>query len=73
MHPGRRKDFFILMFSLVNYILAYDLQNFDDTVLFKINWPGKSAGDLLVSAIFQFLLWEFNLKIILSSRNLLRS
>lgn len=66
MHPGRRKDFFILIFSLVNYILAYDLQNFDDTVLFKINWPGKSAGELLVGTILLFLILniEFELNIV---------
>ena len=27
---------------------SYDLKAFDDTILFKINWPGKTGADLLV-------------------------
>ncbi|XP_051166804.1 endoplasmic reticulum lectin 1 isoform X2 [Leptopilina boulardi] len=34
---------------LVNFYIVYchDLKAFDDTVLFKINWPGKSSAELL--------------------------
>lgn len=47
--------FFILVnfFSIIT-IYGYDFKHFDDTVLFKINWPGKTGADLLVS-FFRFL------------------
>lgn len=40
-------------FNVFCIILAavhgHDLRSFDDTVLFKINWPGKASSDLLES------------------------
>ncbi|KAJ8669372.1 hypothetical protein QAD02_000631 [Eretmocerus hayati] len=35
-------DFFV-------YGLGYDLRAFDDTILYSINWPGKTGADLLDS------------------------
>jgi hypothetical protein len=37
------------MFNFNVLIQGTDVKGFDDTVLFKINWPGRSANDLLVS------------------------
>lgn len=42
-----------LVGCLVVVVLGYDLKAFDDTVLFKINWPGKTGADLLVSVVLQ--------------------
>ncbi|XP_046591251.1 endoplasmic reticulum lectin 1 isoform X1 [Neodiprion lecontei] len=33
--------------NVICFVYGHDLKGFDDTVLFKINWPGKSATDLL--------------------------
>ncbi|XP_046739342.1 endoplasmic reticulum lectin 1 isoform X2 [Diprion similis] len=33
--------------NVICFVYGHDLKGFDDTVLFKINWPGKSAPDLL--------------------------
>jgi hypothetical protein len=41
---------FILNFSVL--IQGADVKGFDDTVLFKINWPGRSGNDLLVSKCY---------------------
>ena len=30
-------------------VYGHDFRSFDDTVLFKINWPGKASSDLLVN------------------------
>ncbi|XP_058792068.1 endoplasmic reticulum lectin 1 isoform X2 [Phymastichus coffea] len=38
------------VFFIINIFVStfgYDLKAFDDTVLFKINWPGKTVSDLL--------------------------
>ena len=44
--------FYFSTFCIINFVvncgLSQDLQSFDDTILFKINWPGKGAADLLV-------------------------
>lgn len=34
---------------IITIVYGHDFRSFDDTVLFKINWPGKSGSDLLVS------------------------
>ena len=34
---------------LVTIVYGHDFKSFDDTVLFKINWPGKASSDLLES------------------------
>lgn len=34
---------------VVTIVYGHDFKSFDDTVLFKINWPGKTSSDLLVS------------------------
>ncbi|XP_014479624.1 PREDICTED: endoplasmic reticulum lectin 1 isoform X1 [Dinoponera quadriceps] len=34
---------------LISITYAHDFRNFDDTVIFKINWPGKSNTELLES------------------------
>ncbi|XP_033336936.1 endoplasmic reticulum lectin 1 isoform X1 [Megalopta genalis] len=36
----------VLPFFLIT-VYGHDMKSFDDTVLFKINWPGKSNTDLL--------------------------
>lgn len=34
---------------IITIVYGHDFRSFDDTVLFKINWPGKGGSDLLVS------------------------
>ncbi|XP_053978244.1 endoplasmic reticulum lectin 1 isoform X2 [Hylaeus anthracinus] len=34
---------------IVGVVYGHNFRNFDDTVLFKINWPGKANSDLLES------------------------
>ncbi|KOC69075.1 Endoplasmic reticulum lectin 1 [Habropoda laboriosa] len=34
---------------VITVVYGHDFRNFDDTVLFKINWPGKPSSDLLES------------------------
>lgn len=34
---------------IIGIVYGHDFRSFDDTVLFKINWPGKASSDLLVS------------------------
>ena len=41
-------EFCVMLINLY-IVLGHDLKGFDDTVLFKINWPGKSSAELLVS------------------------
>ncbi|KZC09119.1 Endoplasmic reticulum lectin 1 [Dufourea novaeangliae] len=38
-----------LLFIVIVVVHGHDFRSFDDTVLFKINWPGKSTSDLLES------------------------
>lgn len=38
----------IVVYFVLSGVLSADLKSFDDTVLFKLNWPGKDATDLLV-------------------------
>lgn len=33
----------------INYVSTTDLKAFDDTVLFKVNWPGRDGNELFVS------------------------
>ena len=42
----------LLVNFLVSSTLSFDVRVFDDTILFKINWPGKTGADLLVSSLF---------------------
>lgn len=42
-------ELLVLLVNLYIVVYCHDLKAFDDTVLFKINWPGKSSSDLLVS------------------------
>jgi endoplasmic reticulum lectin 1 len=44
--------FALISNCLLNFIVLIqgtDVKGFDDTVLFKIHWPGRSGDDLLVS------------------------
>ncbi|XP_015591641.1 endoplasmic reticulum lectin 1 isoform X2 [Cephus cinctus] len=41
--------FYIALCVTINLSSGHDVKGFDDTVLFKINWPGKSTADLLES------------------------
>ncbi|PNF24823.1 Endoplasmic reticulum lectin 1 [Cryptotermes secundus] len=36
-----------IVFNFIVLIQGTDVKGFDDTVLFKINWPGRSGNDLL--------------------------
>ncbi|XP_012252600.2 endoplasmic reticulum lectin 1 isoform X2 [Athalia rosae] len=38
---------YLVLFVVICFVYGHDLKGFDDTVLFKINWPGKSTTDLL--------------------------
>lgn len=38
---------YLVLCNVILLISGHDLKGFDDTVLFKINWPGKSSADLL--------------------------
>jgi endoplasmic reticulum lectin 1 len=38
-----------IVLNVIVLIQGTDVKGFDDTVLFKINWPGRSGSDLLVS------------------------
>lgn len=38
-----------IVLNFIVLIQGIDVKGFDDTVLFKINWPGRSGNDLLVS------------------------
>ncbi|XP_033224495.1 endoplasmic reticulum lectin 1 isoform X2 [Belonocnema kinseyi] len=40
-------EFSLLFINLYIVVFGHDLKGFDDTVLFKINWPGKSSAELL--------------------------
>lgn len=42
-------EFSVVLINLYIVVFGHDLKGFDDTVLFKINWPGKSSAELLVS------------------------
>ncbi|XP_043462535.1 endoplasmic reticulum lectin 1 isoform X1 [Leptopilina heterotoma] len=37
----------LVLFVNLYIVYCHDLKAFDDTVLFKINWPGKSSAELL--------------------------
>ncbi|CAK9794917.1 Endoplasmic reticulum lectin 1 [Anthophora quadrimaculata] len=40
---------FIVLCIVITVVYGHDFRSFDDTVLFKINWPGKSSSELLES------------------------
>lgn len=40
-----------------NYVSTTDLKAFDDTVLFKVNWPGRDGNELFVSISCLLLLF----------------
>ncbi|XP_011501121.1 PREDICTED: endoplasmic reticulum lectin 1 [Ceratosolen solmsi marchali] len=48
LYVHRFSLFFINLFVLT---FAHDLKAFDDTILFKIDWPGKTEDDLLKSQV----------------------
>ena len=41
-------EFILVFINLYIIVFGHDLKGFDDTVLFKINWPGQSSTELLV-------------------------
>ncbi|XP_024220861.1 endoplasmic reticulum lectin 1 isoform X2 [Bombus impatiens] len=38
-----------IVLCIIIIVYGHDFRSFDDTVLFKINWPGKASSDLLES------------------------
>lgn len=46
------------IYNVLNVILAvalgHEVKSFDDTILFKINWPDKSNTELLVSILREY-------------------
>jgi len=46
---GNYWDIYNVLCVLITLVHGHDFRHFDDTVIFKINWPGKSDADLLVS------------------------
>lgn len=36
---------------LIHFCYLQEFKGFDDTILYKINWPGKDAADRLVKVI----------------------
>lgn len=38
----------LIYFSIASSAFAIDSQGFDDTILFKINWPGNDENSILV-------------------------
>lgn len=42
---------YLVLCILISITHAHDFRNFDDTIIFKINWPGKSNTDFLVSIV----------------------
>lgn len=51
--------YFILIVNILSEVTIADLKGFDDTVLFKINWPGKDAIELLVSRLIFIVILAF--------------
>ncbi|XP_003402491.1 endoplasmic reticulum lectin 1 isoform X1 [Bombus terrestris] len=41
--------YIIIVLCTIFIVYGHDFRSFDDTVLFKINWPGKASSDLLES------------------------
>ncbi|XP_033312882.1 endoplasmic reticulum lectin 1 isoform X2 [Bombus bifarius] len=41
--------YIIIVLCTIIIVYGHDFRSFDDTVLFKINWPGKASSDLLES------------------------
>ncbi|XP_012060048.1 PREDICTED: endoplasmic reticulum lectin 1 [Atta cephalotes] len=46
---GNYWDIYNVLCVLITLVHGHDFRHFDDTVIFKINWPGKSDADLLES------------------------
>lgn len=44
---GNNGIYNLLLCALFSIVRTHDFRNFDDTVIFKINWPGKSDTELL--------------------------
>lgn len=44
----------LIVFSL-NFCYSQEFKGFDDTILYKINWPGKDVTDRLVKVSFKQL------------------
>lgn len=44
-----RYVFFWCIVYAFNYVLSINIKGFDDTILFKINWPGLNSEDFIVS------------------------
>jgi hypothetical protein len=40
--------FKLLALFLINICCSQEFKGFDDTILYKINWPGKDVTDRLV-------------------------
>ncbi|KAG7213892.1 hypothetical protein KM043_003097 [Ampulex compressa] len=38
-----------VLYTVITVVCGHGFRSFDDTVLFKVNWPGKSNGDSLES------------------------
>jgi hypothetical protein len=41
--------FLCLFINILTLANAFNAKSFDDTVLFKLNWPGKDSFEALVS------------------------
>lgn len=41
----------IFTYFSCSFVHAIDLKGFDDTTLFKLNWPGRDGNDLLLVSI----------------------
>lgn len=45
----------LLIVFLLNFCYSQEFKGFDDTILYKINWPGKDVTDRLVKVSFKHL------------------
>jgi len=49
----------LLIVSLLSFCYSQEFKGFDDTILYKINWPGKDVTDRLVKVSFKhFKVWN---------------
>lgn len=46
--------FSLCIFNILALAGSQDLKGFDDTILYQINWPGKTGAELLVRFYFHF-------------------
>lgn len=42
------RTLWLLAVFLINHCYSQEFKGFDDTILYKINWPGKDVTDRLV-------------------------